>query len=114
MYAVLDLYGKVTAVSIVSSTLVEDSDSVKAPSLSSDSCSDGDGEDESTPVSQWGKLNTHIVLHHTALFSSLCLLSGPVRERACHGSRGDGLSGESWEKHPAVQSEPDGRSSVKL
>ncbi|MCJ8738832.1 hypothetical protein PDJAM_G00040230 [Pangasius djambal] len=47
VYAVLDLYGKVTAVSIVSSTLVEDTDSVKAPSLSSDSCSDG--EDESTP-----------------------------------------------------------------
>lgn len=47
VYAVLDLYGKVTAVSIVSSTLLEDTDSVKAPSLSSDSCSEG--EDESTP-----------------------------------------------------------------
>uniref|UniRef100_A0AAR2J0V4 Neuralized-like protein 4 n=1 Tax=Pygocentrus nattereri TaxID=42514 RepID=A0AAR2J0V4_PYGNA len=49
VYAVLDLYGKVTAVSIVSSTLVEDTESVKAPSLSSDSCSEG--EDDSTPVS---------------------------------------------------------------
>lgn len=48
VYAVLDLYGKVTAVSIVSSTLVEDSESVKAPSLSSDSCSEG--EEDSTPV----------------------------------------------------------------
>uniref|UniRef100_A0A8C1RVD1 Neuralized-like protein 4 n=1 Tax=Cyprinus carpio TaxID=7962 RepID=A0A8C1RVD1_CYPCA len=48
VYAVLDLYGKVTAVSIVSSTLVEDSESVKAPSLSPDSCSEG--EEDSTPV----------------------------------------------------------------
>uniref|UniRef100_A0A673G6T7 Neuralized-like protein 4 n=1 Tax=Sinocyclocheilus rhinocerous TaxID=307959 RepID=A0A673G6T7_9TELE len=48
VYAVLDLYGKVTAVSIVSSTLVEDSESVKAPSLSPDSCSEG--EQDSTPV----------------------------------------------------------------
>uniref|UniRef100_A0A673G670 Neuralized-like protein 4 n=1 Tax=Sinocyclocheilus rhinocerous TaxID=307959 RepID=A0A673G670_9TELE len=47
VYAVLDLYGKVTAVSIVSSTLVEDSESVKAPSLSPDSCSEG--EQDSTP-----------------------------------------------------------------
>uniref|UniRef100_A0A672NG69 Neuralized-like protein 4 n=1 Tax=Sinocyclocheilus grahami TaxID=75366 RepID=A0A672NG69_SINGR len=48
VYAVLDLYGKVTAVSIVSSTLVEDSENVKAPSLSPDSCSEG--EEDSTPV----------------------------------------------------------------
>uniref|UniRef100_A0A672NLP7 Neuralized-like protein 4 n=1 Tax=Sinocyclocheilus grahami TaxID=75366 RepID=A0A672NLP7_SINGR len=47
VYAVLDLYGKVTAVSIVSSTLVEDSENVKAPSLSPDSCSEG--EEDSTP-----------------------------------------------------------------
>uniref|UniRef100_A0A671PEA5 Neuralized-like protein 4 n=1 Tax=Sinocyclocheilus anshuiensis TaxID=1608454 RepID=A0A671PEA5_9TELE len=47
VYAVLDLYGKVTAVSIVSSTLVEDSESVKAPSLSPDSCREG--EEDSTP-----------------------------------------------------------------
>ncbi|KAM9462513.1 neuralized-like protein 4 isoform 2-T2 [Clarias gariepinus] len=48
VYAVLDLYGKVTAVSIVSSSLVEDTDSVKAPSLSSDSCSEGE-EESTTP-----------------------------------------------------------------
>ncbi|XP_051523046.1 neuralized-like protein 4 isoform X2 [Myxocyprinus asiaticus] len=48
VYAVLDLYGKVTTVSIVSSALVEDAESVKAPSLSSDSCSEG--EEDSTPV----------------------------------------------------------------
>ncbi|XP_060796336.1 neuralized-like protein 4 isoform X1 [Neoarius graeffei] len=71
VYAVLDLYGKVTAVSIVSSTLVEDTDSVKAPSLSSDSCSDG--EDESTPVSQG--LGTELnMLHYLILFCShLCV-----------------------------------------
>ncbi|XP_061768430.1 neuralized-like protein 4 [Nerophis ophidion] len=48
VYAVLDLYGRITAVSIVSSTLIEDVDSVKAVSLSSESCSEG--EDDSTPV----------------------------------------------------------------
>ncbi|XP_030631842.1 neuralized-like protein 4 [Chanos chanos] len=48
VYAVLDLYGKVTAVSIVSSTMMEDTESVKAPSLSSDSSSEG--EEDSTPV----------------------------------------------------------------
>ncbi|XP_072523105.1 neuralized-like protein 4 isoform X1 [Salminus brasiliensis] len=47
VYAVLDLYGKVTALSIVSSTVVEDTESVKAPSLSSDSCSEG--EEDTTP-----------------------------------------------------------------
>uniref|UniRef100_W5LL96 Neuralized-like protein 4 n=1 Tax=Astyanax mexicanus TaxID=7994 RepID=W5LL96_ASTMX len=47
VYAVLDLYGKVTALSIVSSTVVEDVESVKAPSLSSDSCSEG--EEDTTP-----------------------------------------------------------------
>uniref|UniRef100_A0A8C7RR32 Neuralized-like protein 4 n=1 Tax=Oncorhynchus mykiss TaxID=8022 RepID=A0A8C7RR32_ONCMY len=40
VYAVLDLYGRVTAVSIVSSSVLEDAESIKAPSLSSDSCSD--------------------------------------------------------------------------
>ncbi|TKS92863.1 Neuralized-like protein 4 [Collichthys lucidus] len=40
--------GRITAVSIVSSSLMEDMESVKAPSLSSDSCSDG--EEDSTPV----------------------------------------------------------------
>ncbi|XP_039997243.1 neuralized-like protein 4 isoform X1 [Xiphias gladius] len=48
VYAVLDLYGRITAVSIVSSSLMEDMESVKAPSLSSDSCSEG--EEDSTPV----------------------------------------------------------------
>ncbi|XP_034146279.1 neuralized-like protein 4 [Esox lucius] len=48
VYAVLDLYGRVTAVSVVSSSATEDTESVKAPSLLSDSCSDG--EDDSTPV----------------------------------------------------------------
>ncbi|XP_062858914.1 neuralized-like protein 4 isoform X1 [Trichomycterus rosablanca] len=47
VYAVLDLYGKVTAVSVVSSTLIEDNDSVKAPSLTSDSSSEG--EEDATP-----------------------------------------------------------------
>uniref|UniRef100_A0AAY4AR94 Neuralized-like protein 4 n=1 Tax=Denticeps clupeoides TaxID=299321 RepID=A0AAY4AR94_9TELE len=48
VYAVLDLYGKVTAASIVSSTVLEDTESVKAPSLSSDSCSEV--EEDNTPV----------------------------------------------------------------
>uniref|UniRef100_A0A8C5F042 Neuralized-like protein 4 n=1 Tax=Gouania willdenowi TaxID=441366 RepID=A0A8C5F042_GOUWI len=48
VYAVLDLYGRVTAVSIVSSSLIEDTESVKAPSLSSDSCSEG--EEDSSPI----------------------------------------------------------------
>uniref|UniRef100_A0AAY5EGW9 Neuralized-like protein 4 n=1 Tax=Electrophorus electricus TaxID=8005 RepID=A0AAY5EGW9_ELEEL len=52
VYAVMDLYGKVTAVSVVSSTVMEDSDSVKASSLSSDSCSEG--EEDTTPVSGGG------------------------------------------------------------
>lgn len=48
VYGVLDLYGRITAASIVSSSLTEDVESVKAPSLSSDSCSEG--EEDSTPV----------------------------------------------------------------
>lgn len=52
VYAVLDLYGRITAVSIVSSSLLEDMESVKAPSLSSDSCSEG--EDDSSPVREVG------------------------------------------------------------
>uniref|UniRef100_A0A3B4H265 Neuralized-like protein 4 n=1 Tax=Pundamilia nyererei TaxID=303518 RepID=A0A3B4H265_9CICH len=47
VYGVLDLYGRITAASIVSSSLTEDVESVKAPSLSSDSCSEG--EEDSTP-----------------------------------------------------------------
>ncbi|MEQ2171695.1 hypothetical protein GOODEAATRI_013398 [Goodea atripinnis] len=48
VYAVLDLYGRITAVSIVSSSLTEDSESIKAPSLTSESCSEG--EEDSSPV----------------------------------------------------------------
>ncbi|KAJ4949069.1 hypothetical protein JOQ06_020587 [Pogonophryne albipinna] len=48
VYGVLDLYGRITAVSIVSSSLMEDIESVKAPSLSSESCSEA--EEESTPI----------------------------------------------------------------
>uniref|UniRef100_A0A3Q2NPP4 Neuralized-like protein 4 n=1 Tax=Fundulus heteroclitus TaxID=8078 RepID=A0A3Q2NPP4_FUNHE len=48
VYAVLDLYGRITAVSIVSSSLMEDSESIKAPSLTSESCSEG--EEDSSPV----------------------------------------------------------------
>ncbi|TNM93826.1 hypothetical protein fugu_002002 [Takifugu bimaculatus] len=48
VYAVFDLYGRITAVSIVSSSLMEDVESLKAPSLSSESCSEG--EEDGTPV----------------------------------------------------------------
>uniref|UniRef100_G3Q6T0 Neuralized-like protein 4 n=1 Tax=Gasterosteus aculeatus aculeatus TaxID=481459 RepID=G3Q6T0_GASAC len=48
VYAVLDLYGRITAVSIVSSSATEDVESVKAPSLSLDSCSEG--EEDSSPA----------------------------------------------------------------
>uniref|UniRef100_A0A8C4EKH8 Neuralized-like protein 4 n=1 Tax=Dicentrarchus labrax TaxID=13489 RepID=A0A8C4EKH8_DICLA len=48
VYAVLDLYGRITAVSIVSSSLMEDMESIKAPSLSSDSCSEGEEDNEGT------------------------------------------------------------------
>lgn len=48
MFAVLDLYGRITAVSIVSSSLMEDVESVKETSLSSGSCSEG--EEDSSPV----------------------------------------------------------------
>lgn len=52
VYAVLDLYGRITAVSIVSSSLTEDVESLKAPSLSSGSCSEG--EEDGTPVREVG------------------------------------------------------------
>lgn len=52
VYAVFDLYGKITAVSIVSSSLMEDVESLKAPSLSSESCSEG--EEDGTPVREVG------------------------------------------------------------
>ncbi|KAM6949638.1 neuralized-like protein 4 isoform 1-T1 [Aplochiton taeniatus] len=48
VYAVLDLYGRVTAVSIVSSSALDETESIKAPSLSSESCSEG--EEDGTPV----------------------------------------------------------------
>ncbi|XP_039602936.1 neuralized-like protein 4 isoform X2 [Polypterus senegalus] len=48
VYAVLDLYGKITSISIVSSTVLEETESTKAPSLSSDSCSEEE-EEEPTP-----------------------------------------------------------------
>uniref|UniRef100_A0A3Q3X395 Neuralized-like protein 4 n=1 Tax=Mola mola TaxID=94237 RepID=A0A3Q3X395_MOLML len=50
VYAVLDLYGRITAVSIVSSSLTEDVESPKAPSLSSDSCSEGEEDNDETPT----------------------------------------------------------------
>lgn len=52
VYAVFDLYGRITAVSIVSSSLTEDVESLKAPSLSSESCSEG--EEDGTPVRDVG------------------------------------------------------------
>lgn len=52
VYAVLDLYGRITAMSIVSSSVMEDTESVKAPSLCSESCSEG--EEDSTPVREVG------------------------------------------------------------
>src|SRR4029434_9195308 len=52
VYSLLELFGKVTAISIVSSSVSEDTESVKAPSLCSDSCSEG--EDDSTPVRKRG------------------------------------------------------------
>lgn len=52
VYAILDLYGRITAVSIVSSSLMEDVESLKAPSLSSGSCSEA--EEEGTPVREVG------------------------------------------------------------
>lgn len=52
VYAVFDLYGRITAVSIVSSSLTEDVESLKAPSLSSESCSEG--EEDGTPVREVG------------------------------------------------------------
>ncbi|KAJ8401740.1 hypothetical protein AAFF_G00377110 [Aldrovandia affinis] len=47
VHAVLDLYGRVTAISIVSSAALEDAENPKAPSLPSESCSLG--EEHGTP-----------------------------------------------------------------
>ncbi len=116
VYAVLDLYGKVTAVSIVSSTLVEDSESVKAPSLSADSCSEG--EEDSTPVREvchhilkldWLYFNVKLYWY---LF--VCLFFNSEWEWACPGAHRHDFYGESWKKYPAVQSEPDCRPGVQL
>ncbi|KAJ3585717.1 hypothetical protein NHX12_014436 [Muraenolepis orangiensis] len=52
VYAVLDLYGRVTAVSIVSSSLTDDHDGTKAPSLSSDCYSEEGEEDSGTPIAE--------------------------------------------------------------
>ncbi|XP_066578654.1 neuralized-like protein 4 isoform X2 [Amia ocellicauda] len=55
VYAVLDLYGRVTAVSIVSSTVLEEPDGAKAPSLSSDSSSEGEEEPMSVREGEEGE-----------------------------------------------------------
>ncbi|XP_043932154.1 neuralized-like protein 4 [Protopterus annectens] len=47
VYAVVELFGRVTSVSIVSSTVMEEPESTKPPSVTSDSCSEE--EDEATP-----------------------------------------------------------------
>ncbi|XP_041094143.1 neuralized-like protein 4 isoform X2 [Polyodon spathula] len=47
VYAVVDLYGRVTAVSVVSSTVLDEAESTKVPSLSSEVCSEE--EEEPTP-----------------------------------------------------------------
>ncbi|MGH0181943.1 UNVERIFIED_CONTAM: hypothetical protein FKN15_007340 [Acipenser sinensis] len=47
VYAVLDLYGRVTAVSVVSSTALDETEGTKVPSLSSEICSEE--EEEPTP-----------------------------------------------------------------
>ncbi|XP_074839129.1 neuralized-like protein 4 isoform X2 [Carettochelys insculpta] len=49
VYVVLDLYGRVTAVSIVSSTVLEESDGTKPPSVASETCSEEEEEEEPTP-----------------------------------------------------------------
>ncbi|XP_041093378.1 neuralized-like protein 4 isoform X2 [Polyodon spathula] len=47
VYAVVDLYGRVTAVSVVSSTVLDEAEGTKVPSLSSEVCSEE--EEEPTP-----------------------------------------------------------------
>ncbi|KAJ7313244.1 hypothetical protein JRQ81_004526 [Phrynocephalus forsythii] len=46
VYVVLDLYGRVTSVSIVSSTLLEEADGTKPPSVTSEPFSEGEEEEE--------------------------------------------------------------------
>lgn len=113
MYAVLDLYGRITAVSIVSSSLMEDTESVKAPSLSSDSCSEG--EDDSTPVKEVPSPALRQDPPSPSHESSDILVSLTGGGRAVRPrSHRHGLSGEPRQKHPAVQSEPDGSPGVQL
>ncbi|CAM2110649.1 unnamed protein product [Caretta caretta] len=49
VYVVLDLYGRITAVSIVSSTVLEESDGTKPPSVASETYSEEEEEEEPTP-----------------------------------------------------------------
>ncbi|XP_067828155.1 neuralized-like protein 4 isoform X3 [Heptranchias perlo] len=49
VFAVVDLYGKVVSVSIVSSSALEETESMKPPSMSSDSCSEEEEEEELAP-----------------------------------------------------------------
>ncbi|XP_069501804.1 neuralized-like protein 4 isoform X1 [Ambystoma mexicanum] len=46
VYVVLDLYGRVTAVSIVSSTVQEESEGTKPPSVASETCSEEEEEED--------------------------------------------------------------------
>uniref|UniRef100_A0A8D2LDW4 NHR domain-containing protein n=1 Tax=Varanus komodoensis TaxID=61221 RepID=A0A8D2LDW4_VARKO len=50
VYVVLDLYGRVTAVSIVSSTALEEADGTKPPSITSEPYSEEEEEEEATDV----------------------------------------------------------------
>uniref|UniRef100_A0A8D0HP83 Neuralized E3 ubiquitin protein ligase 4 n=1 Tax=Sphenodon punctatus TaxID=8508 RepID=A0A8D0HP83_SPHPU len=50
VYVVLDLYGRVTAVSIVSSTVLEEPDGTKPPSVASETYSEEEEEEEPAPA----------------------------------------------------------------
>lgn len=50
VYVVLDLYGRVTAVSIVSSTVLEEPDGTKPPSVTSEPYSEEEEEEEEQPT----------------------------------------------------------------
>ncbi|XP_029436283.1 neuralized-like protein 4 isoform X1 [Rhinatrema bivittatum] len=49
VYAVLDLYGRVTSVSVISSTVLEELDGTKPPSVTSEACSEEEEEEDPTP-----------------------------------------------------------------
>lgn len=49
VYVVLDLYGRVTSVSIVSSSLLEEADGTKPPSVTSEPYSEEEEEEEEAP-----------------------------------------------------------------